>query len=208
MSGNHPLFSRRHPGQSIPADYLNGITDSLARLGRFGDQVNGLATSAGVYRRLSDEGNRLRTFELDELLLRSGFAAAKRIVWDGEEWVEQGEEATLYGEFFRGVGFAGDRVQAIYHPVSARWFAIGSGHTMVRGKLNGPIGDGGIASLRIEHWNETLDEWAEPDPPVHINVWDAIGLDEEIEEDAVVLATWHEQGQIWIATGAACPEED
>ena len=96
MQGNHPLFRKVRAGERVSADYLNDLTDSLERVGRFGDRVNGLATSAGVYRRPDDDGLTLRTFQLDDRLSRTTSTSAKRMAWNGEEWMEQGETAMLY----------------------------------------------------------------------------------------------------------------
>jgi hypothetical protein len=205
MHGNHPLFRTVRPGERVAADYLNDITNALQRAGRFGDRVNGLTTTAGIYRRPEDSGLKLRTFELDDRLTRTTSTSAKRMAWNGEEWMEQGETAMLYGDFFRGCGLAGDRVQASYSPSSARWYAVGSGHTLLRGKLDTELESGGSATLNIWEWDEVEDLWSESDPLKQALIWEAIGLETPIEVGAVVLASWHEQAQVWIATNAACP---
>ncbi|MGE3316619.1 MAG: hypothetical protein AB7O26_15995 [Planctomycetaceae bacterium] len=205
MNGNHPLFPKVRPGQRIAADYLNNVTDALERIGRFGDHVNGLATSAGVHRRQYDDGPKFRTFQLEDRLSRSISTTAKRMAWDGEEWVEQGEVVTLYGDFFRGYGFAGDIVQANFQSVPARWYATGSGHTLIRGKLAYELLSGGSGTLDVWEWDPDEQIWSESDPLKQVPIWEAVGLEEQLELETLVLCSWHEQGEIWIATGAACP---
>ncbi len=114
---------------------------------------------------------------------------------------------TLYGDFFRGYGLEGDLVQANYQSVPARWYATGCGHSLIRGKLDDELLNGGTGTLNVWEWDPDEGTWSESDPLKQIPIWEAIGLEEQIDADTVVLCTWHEQGQIWIATGTACPED-
>ncbi len=213
MPGNQPLFPKLHPGDRLPAEFLNDITGSLARIGLYADQVNGIATSAGVHRRPEPVGPRLRTFQLVERLSRTTVAEANRMVWDGTDWNEQGESVAIHGDLFRGYGFEADILKAIYDPIAARWYALGCGHMFVRGKIGlAPGGEptelqsGGSAPLDIWEWDEDSDEWAVTDPLKTITVREAVGLDAPLATGELCFATWHEQGQFWIATLAPCPE--
>lgn len=156
-----------------------------------------------------------RSFQLSEELYRSYVAAGEEVAFDHEAedpadaWIDinEGPPASIYGQYFSGYAFPNDIVTAFFDPVTGRWQAIGSGHVLCRGKLNGPIGEMGLANIDVEFWDEELDEWYVPDPPISLNVWDALDID-EVATDTYILATWHEQAQHWIATGAACAEEE
>lgn len=158
----------------------------------------------------------LRPVQLREPLTRSTSAAAKRIAWDNggeEDWAELNETLTVYGDLFRGYGFADDRLWAAFEPTSQRWCATGAGHFFVRGKIgNDPGGgptelqSGGTAPLDVWKWNEDTDLWEVTDPLKTITIREAIGIEEPIPTGDLVLATWHEQGQFWIASHQPCPE--
>jgi len=212
MRGNPPMFPRLRPGDRLSAEFVNDITGSLGRISLFADQVNGIATSAGVHRRPDDDSPRLRTFQLTDTLTRTTSASANRMAFDGTEWVDQGEVVSIYGDVFRGFGFAADLIEALYHPVAARWLALGTGHTFVRGKIgNAPGGgttellSGGSAPFNVWTWDEDLGDWAETDPLQILTVHEAIGLDAPLPTGHLLFATWHEQAQLWIASQSPCP---
>jgi len=214
VPGNQPRFPRFRPGDRLPAEFLNDVAASVELFGRFGDQVDGLATGAGVYRRGAEPGARLRTFELTDRLQRTTIGTARRKTWNGSDWETQGSDVTIYGDFYRGVGFAGDLVQAIYLPIPARWYALGCGQTFVRGKIatdssGFPIelNSGGAARLDIWVWDHDANEWVVSDPLERVEFREAIGLTDPLATGDLVLCTWHEQSQQWIATHAPCPEE-
>lgn len=144
-------------------------------------------------------------------------AQAQPIGWDIEnaEWYEREEPAVaVYGDFWRGYGFADDLIRAYFDPYSGRWQAHGCGHFFVRGKIGTGGGgeptelqSGGTAPLKVWHWDEDLDVWAVSDPLVTITIREAVGLDAPLATDELCFAEWHEQGQFWIASLAPCPEE-
>jgi len=144
--------------------------------------------------------------------------AARPQAWDPEEgeWIDHpsSPDVGLFGDFFRGYGFADDLVLGFQDPQSGRHLAFGCGHFFVRGKIatdssGFPIelNSGGLARLDVWVWDHDGNEWVVSDPLVRVTFREAIGLEEPMATGDLLLCTWHEQAQQWIATHAPCPEE-
>lgn len=145
-------------------------------------------------------------------------AAARPQAWDPEEgaWIDHpsSPDVGIFGDFYRGYGFGGDLILAFEEPQTGRIMAFGCGHLFVRGKIaaNSSGGSielisGGAAKLNVWHWDHDASEWFESDPLVKVDIREAIGLEEPMASGDLLLCTWHEQAQQWIATHAPCPEE-
>jgi len=157
----------------------------------------------------------LAPYSLLEPLTRTSSAQAELQKWnlDEQAWetVEEAPVVTLWGDFFRGYGFAGDLVFA-GPAFGEHLMALGSGHVLIRGKIGlAPGGEptelqsGGSAPLVLDVWNEVDDVWEVSDPALTINIREAIGIEEPIPTGDLLWASWHEQGQFWVATHRPCP---
>jgi hypothetical protein len=205
MPGNSRRFPRFSSGDRLQAAQLNDLAQAVERLEMFGDGLSGLSTGAGTALRFPPAGWKLAVLRLQEPLRRQATAIAEVVQWLDEDWDERGLQKELAGDYYRGHGFRDDLVLAFYHPVAAKWFAVGSGHVLVRGTLDQPLESGGTAELSVTEFDEATQTWV--DNLDDIVVREAVGLDEPLPAGTVVFATWHEQAQLWIASLTACPAE-
>lgn len=140
-------------------------------------------------------------YRLQEPLQRSGSAGAIELVWDGTAFVERDvAEDEVYGDLTRGYHFTEDDVWVV--ELENRLFVITPGHFQVRGTLDGALTSGGTATLSVTELDGSSN-WT--DSGLNVTVNEAIGLDADVDAGSVVIADWHEQGQIWIAKATPCP---
>lgn len=190
----------------VKGEAWNNLVNDVARVmtSWMGGTTEYYDSASGRFPRTNTRG--IRPLRLDASLQRTGNATAKQLVWDAtsQSWAADGAaNQTVYGDFTRGYHFSGDDVMCM--PLAQRLYAVTPGHFFVRGTLDGQLTSGGNATLSVTTQNGSGD-WQ--DSAINVTVSEDIGIDNPAESAAVLVATWHEQAQIWIATGAPCSATD
>jgi len=202
-------FSPVKPGDPVTADAWNEIGMQVMRLGgALG--MDSISTGAGVFlRKKPSTSTSLSFFYLNEPLYRTltGGAEANTTSYSSAtgEWTDSGtaNDTNIYGDFSTGYWFAGDLVAAMKSTDANRWYAIGCGHTLARGVLDQNINmDGQSANVEVYEWSSAAEGWS--DASLQVLAWEALGIASPIASGSRVVLEWHEQGQIWIVTGASC----
>ena len=190
LKSGDPLYAEDY---SALVRQVNKLTSLYA-----GGQEGFVANAAGIFPIPKKHDD--RRYELTEALYRTSSATADELYWDGSDWQTTGVEKTIYGDFSTGYWFSGDNVWAV--PRAGRFYAVGCGHVLVRGTLDGALASGSTATLSVTTVNGS-GSWT--DAGINVTVNEDVGLDDPVDAGDVVMATWHEQLQGWIATHAPCP---